>query len=218
MPVDPSEGLAVSDLGCSAGGKQLLRGVSFSLRAGQSLALTGPSGIGKTTLLRALAGLFPATGVLTLGGRTPAQIGYPSFRRQVVYTAQRPALLDATVRRNLQRPFEYRHNPESFPEARALTLLDRVGLGPERMDQAARSLSVGQQQRVCLVRSLLVGPLFLLLDEPTSALDPDALSQAETLLSDAVAEGVGIILVTHQSDQADRLGATSLDVGQWAAV
>ncbi|HIJ66317.1 MAG TPA: ATP-binding cassette domain-containing protein, partial [Candidatus Hydrogenedentes bacterium] len=165
-------GLEVRNLAVGAAGGAILTGVNLTAAPGELVAVTGPSGCGKTTLLRTVAGLLDAlSGTIHLDGHTPAAFGWPQYRRRVVLVDQQPVLLDRSVEENLKRPFSYQSANGGFPAARARTLLDRLGLEPDRWDQRARALSVGQQQRVCLVRALLLAPALVLLDEPTSALD-----------------------------------------------
>ncbi len=204
---DNHGGLEVAGLSVGAGGQALLTGVSVRLGRGERVALRGPSGCGKTTLLRAVAGLDePLEGELRLGGRTPGEIGYPAYRRRVAYVHQRPVLLDESVRENLARPFRYATaGGARLDEALAADLLGRLGVGTGRQDQDARSLSIGQQQRVCVIRALLTRPDVLLLDEPTSALDPEAVESVETLLAEqARQDGLAALIVTHDTAQIDR--------------
>ncbi|MCW3061975.1 MAG: transporter permease, partial [Capsulimonas sp.] len=85
-----------------------------------------------------------------------------------------------------------------YPEQRARDLMDELAVGAERLTQAARTLSVGQQQRVCLIRALLMDPIVLCLDEPTSALDPDAVGLVERLIRRlALENGLAALVVTH---------------------
>jgi putative ABC transport system ATP-binding protein len=198
---------SASDVAISAGGQRLVEGWSLALEAGELVALVGPSGSGKTTLLRCLAMLSdPDAGELRLRGKAPSDHGYPAWRRRVALVSQRPVLLEATVRENLARPFAYETGAAaSFPEARARAWLEQVGVGPDRFDQIATTLSEGQQQRVALVRTLLLEPDVLLLDEPTSALDPDALASVESLVTDQVrAHDRAALIVTHDPPQTDR--------------
>jgi ABC-type multidrug transport system ATPase subunit len=195
--------LAARGLELRAGGRILTAGLDLQVSGGEVLAVVGPSGAGKTTLLRALALLDePAAGQVLLDGRAP--LDAPAFRRAVGYVAQRPTLLDATVGAELQRAFSYASARTRFDSARAEALLARLGLG-DALGLDARGLSEGERQRVCLARTLLVDPAFLLLDEPTSALDPTAVGRVEAELSVYCAGGGGVILVSHDDGLRRRL-------------
>ncbi|MCC7409202.1 MAG: ATP-binding cassette domain-containing protein [Phycisphaeraceae bacterium] len=199
--------LAIEQLSIGAGSVELLRGLDVSLEPGEQLAVTGPSGLGKTTLLRTIAGLTdPLSGRILLRGRSGDEIGWPTFRRQVVLMQQKPTLTGGTVRENLQRPFAYRcANGCGYDGAKAAKWLDSIGIEPTRLDQPASELSVGQQQRVCLVRSLLVEPLVLLLDEPTSALDTDAAEATQRLVDgECRNRGLAVMIVTHHANHTPK--------------
>lgn len=205
--IDGAPLLDIVNAGVDAGGAALIRGLSFTLHAGERVGISGPSGCGKTSLLRGVAGLTDlAGGTLRLRGRTPEEWGWPRYRRQVVLVDQRPMLIDAPVARNLAKPFTYRHaGGVPFPEDTARGLLARLGLEDGLWDKPARDLSVGQQQRVCLVRALLLRPAVLLLDEPTSALDPESAGLVEELLAHASRErGLAALVVSHDRAQVGR--------------
>jgi putative ABC transport system ATP-binding protein len=117
---------------------------------------------------------------------------------------QRPALLDLSVDETLRRPFTYRSATGPFPRQRAIEWMQFLGLEMS-WEQSARSLSVGQQQRLCLIRALLLTPSVLLLDEPTSALDATAVRQVEEMISERCDhDGLSVLIVTHQEEQAQR--------------
>ncbi len=210
--------LFVADkLSVAAGGVRLLAGVEVCLERGAWVGVAGPSGCGKSTLLRAVAGLSDASeGEIRLDGHTPGELGWPGFRRQVVLVAQKPVLLDGSVEDNLARPFSYRTAEGAYPQERAEGLLARLGLAG-RMAQEARSLSVGQQQRVCLVRSLLLSPRVVLLDEPTSALDEAAAEAVLALLEELRAEGLGLLMVSHDRGQMERWCGRIVDLAPFSA-
>lgn len=201
----PTPLLEARVLSIVAGGKALHSEISFALFPGDLVAVTGPSGAGKTTLLRTVCGLQdPSAGSVLLEGRDAETWGWPLFRRKVVLVSQKPTLLALTVADNLRRPFSYKSAGQAaFPEALARQLLDELGVGTECWDQDAQTLSVGQQQRVSLIRALLLEPLILCLDEPTSALDPDSSVRVQSLISRLAAErGLSALIVTHSPEQA----------------
>ena len=207
-------------------GRTLLRGVDLCLERGAIVALSGPSGLGKTSLLRALAGLDPAVGSVTIdvgqGDGEPQRwvtgdtFGWPQWRRRVLLLPQRSAVLGASVRAELQQAFGLRVDGRLLDETAARALLDDLGLADVALDAASRALSEGQRQRVALARALLVQPAVLLADEPTSALDALARERVAQALRRYTAAGGTVALVSHDLALIDSLGATAIDVAAWA--
>ncbi len=187
------------DLEIHAGCSPLLERISFELGSGQILSVNGPSGIGKSSLLRGLAGLESCgSGSVQLEGRDPAGWGWTRYRRQVNLLFQKPLLLEMSLRENLELSFAYTSAEEEYPADLADELLDRLGLAAKRPGEDPRSFSVGEQQRVCLVRSLLNRPNVLLLDEPTSALDGESSRLVHELIESERAErGMAVVLAAH---------------------
>ncbi len=216
MPNDEGRLLELREVSVAAGGNVLLKDVAFSLPPGGAVALVGPSGCGKTTLLRAVAALDDlASGEVLLRGKRPEEYDWPAWRRRVVLVHQRPVVLRGTVRDNLSRPFSYAAAEGApFPEDRAAELLDRLEVGSDRMDQDARSLSVGQQQRVCVARALLVEPDVLLLDEPSSALDESSLTLLEREIAAFRSRGGAVVVVSHDLHFVSRLNGPVVELAR----
>ena len=206
--------LSIENVAISVQGKRLLAGVSASLDAGELVGIRGPSGSGKTELLRAVAGLRDAdSGVFRFEGRDRATMHWPAWRRRVTYVGQKVVMLEGSVRENLTRPFRYRSVGGAADADELRHLLGRLGLGEDVMDQRARTLSVGEQQRVALVRALSIRPSVLLLDEPTSALDADAALQVEALIQkQADSSGLAALIVSHDAAQLARWTPRQLDI------
>jgi molybdate transport system ATP-binding protein len=174
---------------------------------GETLAVVGPSGAGKTSVLRAIAGLLrPHRGRVVCGEEvwldTAARVDLPPERRGCGYLFQEYALFPhLSAWRNVAYGL-----PRERRRERAHELLDRFGLG-SRADAAPRSLSGGERQRVALARALARGPRALLLDEPLSALDTRTRGRAARELAGALrSAGVPALLVTHDFGEAALLG------------
>ncbi|MEZ4338831.1 MAG: ATP-binding cassette domain-containing protein [Sandaracinaceae bacterium] len=199
--------LTARELTIGHGGVALQRGLALALEPRARLAIQGPSGSGKTTLLRALAMLdAPLAGTVTLEGATPEAMGYPTWRRRVVYVAQRAVFFGGTLEEELARPFGYRVATARFDPTAARAALDAVRVR-HALDAAVDTLSEGERQRVALVRAALLSPSVLLLDEPTSALDPETTEAVEAWLLETAAS---LIVVTHDRAQQVRISQSCL--------
>ncbi len=172
--------------------------ISFALKDGDCLAVMGPSGSGKTLLLRAIADLDPSDGDISLDGEHKEEVAAPEWRRRISYVAAEPGWWAAT-------PAEHFGDwTAAHALAEALLLSSDIGAAP------IVQLSTGERLRLALMRALVTAPRFLLLDEPTGALDMATTEAVESVLRQRMADGVGIVLVTHDSEQATRLADSVL--------
>ncbi|MBP2292000.1 ABC transporter ATP-binding protein [Azospirillum rugosum] len=181
---------------------RVLQPACFRVDAGECVAVQGPSGAGKSVLLRAVADLDPAAGEVRLDGALREEMTAPEWRRRVTYLAAESGWWSDRVADHF--------SPADTP--RAAPLVEALGLPGEALGWPVSRLSTGERQRLALVRALVQEPRVLLLDEPTGALDLDATHRVEGLLRDALARGMGVLIVTHSPDQADRLAKRRLRV------
>ncbi|MEQ9491071.1 MAG: ABC transporter ATP-binding protein [Alphaproteobacteria bacterium] len=175
--------------------------ISLSVAAGACLAVRGPSGAGKSLLMRAIADLDPATGRVELDGRSRESWFAPDWRRQVAYVPAEAGWWAPVVGEH------FLSDNGDTPD-----LLQAVGLAGDTLDWPVERLSSGESQRLALIRALVRKPKFLLLDEPTSALDNDATIRIERLLHRQMAQGLGLVLVTHSAEQEHRLATATLEL------
>jgi D-methionine transport system ATP-binding protein len=187
--------------------REVLKGVSFHVREGEVFGIIGPSGAGKTSVLRLLDGLeSPDAGRILLDGRNVADMDVVQLRRRVGMVFQAPALFSTDVAGNVEFALDLLGVSRSEREARALTCLDLVGLPGEFRWRKSTELSQGERQRVAIARALAAGPEVLVLDEPTSALDPAASARILTLVESLNERlGVTIVFVTHLLAQARKV-------------
>ncbi len=170
-----------------------LEPVSFSLARGECVAVRGPSGAGKTLLLRAIADLDPNDGEVRLNGQRREAMSAPAWRRKVGYLPAEPGWWAESVGAH------FADWAAARPQVQAL------GLPDEARDWPMSRPSTGERQRLALVRALLVDPLVLLLDEPTAALDRGAATAVEQLIGARVEGGLSVLWVTHDEAQAARV-------------
>jgi putative ABC transport system ATP-binding protein len=188
-------------------GRPILRDISLAISDDGITVLLGPSGAGKTMILRLLNRLeVPTAGLVRFRGEPVASIDPLALRRRVGMVFQRPAPFPGTVRDNLRVA-----DPAATDDA-LLAALGGAGLPPAFLDRSADDLSGGESQRMCLARTLVTRPEVLLMDEPTSALDPDVRHRLERTARELAAEGRPVVWVTHDLDQADRLADDMLVV------
>ena len=188
--------LSCQDLGKAFGAAPLFEGLSFGVFEGDHIGLVGPNGSGKTTLLRAMHGLLRMEGTRALG---------PQAQRQAM-VFQRPFMMRLSVRNNLRLALWLAGVPRAQWDERCAAALARVALqGLE--ERPARALSGGQQQRLAIARAWAVQPTLLFLDEPTASLDPTAKKEVEALLAGFAADGMTLVMSTHNLGQAKRLAS-----------
>jgi tungstate transport system ATP-binding protein len=190
--------LRLEGVGYAVGGVALLSGVSLTIEAGRRLVILGPNGAGKSLLLRLCHGLIEPTE----GRRLWADGAARAEAQAMVF--QRPVLLRRSVAANLDYPLAVRGLSRAERREAVARTLDRFGLSA-MADRPARLLSGGEQQRLALARAWVMRPEILFLDEPTSALDPSATRTIEEMIESFAAEGITIVLTTHNLGQARRL-------------
>jgi putative ABC transport system ATP-binding protein len=201
--------LRTEHLGRVVKDKVLVEDATFEVRTGEVLAIVGPSGSGKSSLLRLLNRLDePTRGTVYLEATDYRQIAPRDLRRKLGMVNQRPYLFPGTVEQNLR--FGPLQRGESLSQDSIEQLLARVGLKGYASRNVA-NLSGGEAQRVSVARTLANSPLVLLLDEPTSALDETSKLEVESSIQNIVRnQGLTCVLVTHDTAQAARLAERAL--------
>jgi putative ABC transport system ATP-binding protein len=197
------------DLGRWVKGKVLVENANFEVQGGEVLAVVGPSGSGKSSLLRLLNRLDePTSGTVYVQGTDYRQIAPRELRRKVGMVTQQAFLFPGTVESNLR--FGPAQRGEGLSEESLGQLLDEVGLGGYAKREVA-NLSGGEAQRVSVARTLANAPLALLLDEPTSALDNASKQAIESLIRKIGRDQkLACVLVTHDMTQGLRLAQRAL--------
>jgi putative ABC transport system ATP-binding protein len=184
------------------GGRPVLRDVSASFERGKVTAVVGPSGAGKTSLLRCLNRLEdPTGGAVLLDGEDVRELDPQDVRRRVGMIFQTPVVFEGDVRANLT------YGLNGVAPSRLEEALEAAALPASFLDRESTALSVGQAQRVCIARALVRNPEVLLMDEPTSALDKDAAARVEELVTSLVGRGLAAVVVTHDLAQARRVAS-----------
>lgn len=172
--------------------------LSLSVEASECVAIMGPSGAGKSVFLRAIADLDPNDGDVALGGAARSQMPAPSWRRKLALVPTESGWWADKVGD---------HFP---PDGCGRDPLSALGLDEDIENWDVDRLSSGERQRAALARALCRDPQALLLDEPTASLDAATTGLVETLLKSHLAAGLPMILVTHDTAQAERLAHRTL--------
>jgi len=188
-----------------------LRGVTFTIDAGEYVAVMGPSGSGKSTLMHILGCLdIPTSGEFHLAGddvswMTEEELAHVRNKRIGFVFQQFNLLASLTAWRNVELPLLYAGVERAERKQRAMAALERVGLS-DRVDHRPGELSGGQQQRVAVARALVTDPDLILADEPTGNLDSVSARDVMGLLDELHRSGRTIVLITHDADVAQAAG------------
>jgi ABC-type iron transport system FetAB ATPase subunit len=188
-----------------AGPRLSLRGLKSALAGpfdlalgpGGCLAVGGPSGSGKSLFLRMIADLDPNEGEVRLDGVPRETLSAPAWRRKVPYVGAESGWWRVT-------PAEHFAPAD---RAAAHELARRLGVRADALEDEVGRLSTGERQRLAIIRALVLASPVLLLDEPTGPLDPESVRLMEAVLQERLAAGTAIVLVSHDPEQAGRLGA-----------
>lgn len=184
------------------GDNEVLKGITTSVRQGEVVAIIGPSGCGKSTFLRSINLLEePTEGKIFIDDMdiTSSDVDINRMRQRVGMVFQQFNLFpNMTIRRNIMlAPVELGKMTKEEADEKATELLTRIGL-LDKADSYPDSLSGGQKQRVAIARALAMNPEVILFDEPTSALDPEMVGEVLQLMKDVAAEGMTMVVVTHE--------------------
>lgn len=190
--------------------KVILDDVSFAVAEGDILGIVGPSGAGKSSLLRLLNMLDSfSAGEIFFRERALTEYNPLLLRREIGYVLQKPFLFGQTVKDNLVYPYQLLKLRVDMDEI--VSYLERVNLSAEVLTKKSGQLSGGEQQRVALVRSMLVKPRVLLLDEVTAALDEENIDLVEKLvMSEQEERGLTVLFISHNLEQVRRMAGRVL--------
>lgn len=197
--------IEIRHLTLSRDSRVVLDGVSLRADAGRITCLLGPSGSGKSSLLRCINRLSePPPGTVFIAGQDVVELDVLALRRRVGMVFQQVALFPGTVAENIA--YGQTLHGETMDDARLAELMDLADLSPNLAGRDGATLSGGQAQRVAIARALATTPEALLLDEPTSALDPNSTRKIEeTMVRLRDSLGLTLLWVTHDAEQARRL-------------
>lgn len=190
-------------VGVTLGGDEILKDINFEVEKGAMVTITGPSGGGKSTLVRIIASLLSATsGEVIYDGKSIESYDPVEYRRRVSYSMQQPTLFGDTVRDNLKFPYDIRK--VDFDEQRAVVGLEAVKLSAAYLDRPVTELSGGQRQRIALLRNVMFHPETLILDEVTAGLDSDNKDVVHDIIRMFNEDDhITIIMVTHDQEEID---------------
>lgn len=189
--------LSLTDISYQVEQRQILNKINLEVQAGDFLTLTGPSGGGKSTLLKIIASLIsPSEGEIIFQGQNQRDYEITTYRQLVSYCFQQPSLFGQTVADNLQFPFVIRN--EASSQAQIEQALTKVNLPTSYLNKNITELSGGEKQRVALLRNTMFLPKILLLDEVTVGLDARSIEIVHQFIKQLWQEaGLTIIQITH---------------------
>ncbi|MEO0377729.1 MAG: ATP-binding cassette domain-containing protein [Cyanobacteria bacterium P01_A01_bin.17] len=205
----PPPTLAATQMGRNIEGQWIWQNLDLELQPGERLAIVGASGVGKSLLLRAIAGLDPIqAGQLTFEGQSVSALSMPRYRAQVIYLHQRPALMEGTVEFNLRQVYRLTlHRKKAYSQEQILQYLAPLNREADFLQRSVENLSGGEAQIVACLRALQLSPQVLLLDEPTASMDETTAQQIEALITQWQQADIqrSCIWTSHNTSQLERV-------------
>ena len=200
----------VKNLSKSFGDNLVLNDISEHIYPGDKVVIIGPSGSGKSTFLRCLNLMeYPSSGTITFDGveTTDPKVNIDEVRRKMGMVFQHFNLFpNMTIKKNITlAPVRTGLMTQAEADETAMQLLRRVGL-EEKAEAYPNQLSGGQKQRIAIVRALAMNPKVMLFDEPTSALDPEMVGEVLQVMKELAADGMTMVVVTHEMGFAREVG------------
>ena len=197
--------LSVKNISKSFGDLQVLKEIGFDIHKGEKIAILGPSGSGKSTILRCINQLetYDSGEIDYMGKPVNSGRALYELRQHIGMVFQRfNVFTHMSVLQNvIEAPVHVKKVPKQEAIVKAKDLLKMVGL-EGREEAMAKNLSGGQQQRVAIARAMAMNPEVILFDEPTSALDPELVGEVLSVIRKVAAEGVSMVIVTHEMNFA----------------
>jgi len=197
--------LECQNIGLIKNEQTILSNISFGVQAGDSIGVMGPSGSGKSSLFRLLNLLTsPTQGQILYKNKNLQEYIPTQLRRSIGYVLQKPYLFGTTIQENLLYPYELLGQKPDYREISSY--LDKLKLPQATLEKKNTALSGGEQQRIALIRSLLIKPEIILLDEVTAALDEENTLLLENLIAhEQKNHNLTLLFITHKQEQAKRL-------------
>lgn len=207
-----SSAFSLRDVRQVRGNQIVLGGINLEIEAGKITALIGPSGAGKTSLLRLLNRLDdPASGQIFYRSRPIAEYPVQNLRRQIGFVFQTPVMFPGTVADNLRTALELAEKSIVDSDNLIAKTLRLAEIDASLLGRDGARLSIGQKQRVNIARALMSAPEVLLMDEPTSALDPETADKLmETVRHLGREKNITVVMVTHRLSEAKRASDTTI--------
>lgn len=209
----------IKNVGFQDGDQTILEGITFSVESGDFVLLAGPSGSGKSSLLKLINDLqSPSEGQILFHGKDIKDYSPIELRRSISYCLQTPIFFGEKVLDDME--FVFASRGQELDKTRMAQVMEFFKLDPSYLEKEVINLSGGEKQRLALVRSLIFKPEVLLLDEVTSALDEDNALILESAIQSLNRDGLTVIWISHQVDRHRKLAnkLVSLEAGRLVGV
>lgn len=196
--------LKLENISYSADKEEILKNLNLTIKRGDCISILGPSGSGKSILLKLCSDLIsPTKGEIVYNNKKYDDYNPVELRKKISYCIQIPYLFGSTVYDNLEYPFKLRE--KNIDKDRVVKFLNDLNLNKDYLNKNIDSLSGGEKQRIALIRNLIFKPEILLLDEVTSGLDDENSEVVETLIKQLNKDGVTVLWITHDIKQSESI-------------